>query len=1043
MAFQKVKQGQSFPLLEEEVLKGWKNNRIFEKSVEGKSLEKTFSFYDGPPFATGTPHYGHLLAGTIKDVIPRFKTMQGYRVERIWGWDTHGLPIENIVEQELDFKSKLQIEEFGVDKFNELCRSKVLGYAEEWKEIVARTGRWVDMENAYLTMNPEYMESVWWVFSELYKKGLTYEGHKVMPYCPRCSTPLSNFEVGQGYKDKRDKAATIKFEKSDEPGTYFLAWTTTPWTLPGNLALAVGPKIEYSKVKTDHGQYILATERLENYSEFLGDFQVVETFTGKELVGLKYKPVFDFYKDIKKAFIVIDGDHVTTEDGTGIVHTAPAFGEEDYNVGKKHGIDFFMPVDDLGKFTIEVTDYAGQDVITLETNEKIIKDLGDKVARVETITHSYPHCWRCETPLIYRGVASWFVAVEKIKDQILANNAKIYWLPESVGKGRFAKLIENAPDWSVSRNRFWGTPLPVWKCDKCHKIEVLGSIAELEKKSGVKVTDIHLHKIQNVGFNCDCGGSFKLSGEVFDCWFESGSMPYGSIHYPFENEHKFKHDFPADFIAEGIDQTRGWFYSLIVLATAIFGESSYKSVIVNGTVLTENGQKMSKRLQNYPDPMEIVDKYGADALRFALMSSPAVKAEDMRFSEKGVDEVVKKIILTLWNSYSFFVTYANIDDFTPTNKLKLDNPMDYWIVSETNQLIRDVTMSFEAYDLSRVARQLTDFIDDLSNWYIRRSRRRFWKSENDTDKSNAYETLYYVLVNYTKLLAPFMPFVTDHIYQNLVLSMDKKAPESIHLSDWPVAEAKLIDLKVNEQIHFARKIVEKGLKLRAKAGINVRQPIQMLLIFDILDRRVSREVLESIKEELNVKNIEFRNQKNPGENIVVSVLTTVNFKTVGPRLGEKTKLVAQAFADHNYKIQNGKFLVLDEELTEEEVARKLDVDISGLKDYVLESENDLAVAIDTKITQNLHEEGLTREFVRKIQDARKQAGYDAPDHIEIYLSCNNPEFMEIIRTKWAKYIMHETMATKIGSCKSETTDFSEEVVVDKVKVWFGVKRAEK
>ena len=1051
MAFQKVKQGQSFPLLEEEVLKTWEKNKIFEKSVEGKSVEKTFSFYDGPPFATGTPHYGHLLAGTIKDVIPRFKTMQGYRVERVWGWDTHGLPIENIVEQELDFKSKLQIEEYGIDKFNELCRSKVLGYAEEWKKIVARTGRWVDMENAYLTMNPEYMESVWWVFSELYKKDLAYEGHKVMPFCPRCSTPLSNFEVGQGYKDKRDKAVTVKFELAGEPGTYFLAWTTTPWTLPGNLALAVGPKIEYSKVKTNHGQYILATERLEDYSEFLDGYHVIKTFSGKELVGQKYKPVFDYYENSealrqaqgKKTFIVIDGDHVTTDDGTGIVHTAPAFGEDDYKVGKKHGIDFFMPVDDLGKFTIEVPDYAGQDVVTLETNEKIIKDLDDKVVRVDTITHSYPHCWRCDTPLIYRGVASWFVAVEKIKSQILESNEKIYWLPESVGKGRFAKLIENAPDWSVSRNRFWGTPLPVWKCDKCGKVEVLGSIEELKRKSGIEVTDIHLHKIQNVEFDCDCGGNFKLSGEVFDCWFESGSMPYGSIHYPFENEHKFDHDFPADFIAEGIDQTRGWFYSLIVLATAIFGKSSYNSVIVNGTVLTENGQKMSKRLQNYPDPMEIVDKYGADALRFALMSSPAVKAEDMRFSEKGVDEVVKKIILTLWNSYSFFVTYADIDNFRPTGKLTLDNTMDYWIVSETNQLIRDVTLSFEAYDLSRVARLLTDFIDDLSNWYIRRSRRRFWKSENDTDKINAYETLYYVLVNYTKLLAPFMPFVTDNIYQNLVLGVDDKAPESIHLADWPFADIELIDIKVNEQIHFARRIVEKGLKLRAKAEINVHQPISTMLVFDVERRNVSKEILESIKEELNVKNVEFRNQKNPGEGVLVSVLTNVNFKTAGSRLGNKMKPVVQAFMDNKFEFKNGKYLVLGEKLTEEEVTKKLDVDISGLKGHVLDQENDFAVAIDTIITEDLHEEGVAREFVRKVQDARKQAGYDAPDRIEIYLSCNDPELVKIVSSKWAKYIMRETLATKIEFCEKEVTDYSEDVIIDKAKVWFGVKKARK
>lgn len=1035
MAFQKVKQGQSFPLLEEEILKSWEKNKIFEQSVEGKSLEKTFSFYDGPPFATGTPHYGHLLAGTIKDVIPRFKTMQGYRVERVWGWDTHGLPIENIVEQELNFKSKNQIQEFGIDKFNELCRSKVLGYAEEWKNIVARTGRWVDMDNAYLTMNPEYMESVWWVFSELYRKGLAYEGHKVMPYCPRCATPLSNFEVGQGYKDKRDKAITVKFELVDELGTYFLAWTTTPWTLPGNLALSVGPKIEYSQIKTKHGGYILATDRLEDYSDFLGEYHVVKTFKGKELVGKKYKPVFNYYKEVKKAFVVIDGDHVTTADGTGIVHTAPAFGEEDYNVGKKHGIDFYMPVDDLGKFTIDVTDYAGRDVITLETNEKIITDLGDKVVKVESITHSYPHCWRCDTPLIYRGVASWFVAVEKIREQILANNAKIYWLPESVGAGRFAKLIENAPDWSVSRNRFWGTPLPVWKCADCGKVEVLGSIAEISQKSGATITDIHLHKIQGITFPCECGGTAKLSGEVFDCWFESGSMPYGSIHYPFENEHKFTHDFPADFIAEGIDQTRGWFYSLIVLGTAIFGKSPYNSVVVNGTVLAESGQKMSKKLRNYPDPLEIVDKYGADALRFSLMSGPAVKAEDMRFSEKGVDEVVKKIVLTLWNSYGFFVTYANIDGFKPTGKLVLDNQMDCWIVSETNQLIENVTESFEAYDLSKVSRLLTDFIDDLSNWYIRRSRRRFWKSENDADKTQAYETLYYVLVSYIKLLAPFMPFVTDHIYQNLVIGSDDKAPESIHLSDWPIADASLIDGKLNGLIHLTRKAVNFGFAARAAKNIKVRQSLSKATVYYAGKLKPTGGVIDAIRDELNVKEVIWKHEIDKDSMVQRDI--KIDFATAGPKYGAKVKELAALVAAGKYEHKADGYHVSGEILGDDDVRVTL---VSKSDSQEVVGDDQVALVLDVTISPELHEEGLAREFVRMVQDARKQAGYDAPDRIEIYLSCDDPELVRVVSEKWSEYIMRETLAVRIETCEKGTADYSENVIIEHTKAWFGVKR---
>lgn len=859
--FKKVEPRVNLPELEASVLAYWDKNKIFEKSVSEKSKEKTFSFYDGPPFATGTPHYGHLLAGTIKDVIPRFKTMQGYRVERVWGWDTHGLPIENIVEQELDFRSKDQVQEYGIDKFNEKCRTKVLKYANEWQKVVAKTGRWVDMKNAYLTMNPEFMESVWWAFSELYKKGLAYEGHRVMPYCPRCATPLSNFELGEGYKDKRDKAATVKFEKADEPGTYFLAWTTTPWTLPGNLALAVGKEIKYVKIQATGEKYILAKERLEGYEEFV-NAKILGEYHGHELVGSKYLPVMNCYEETLRqaqgthegrgrAFEVVLGHHVNTEDGTGIVHTAPAFGEEDFEVAKKAGLDFFMPVDDLGKFTVEVPEYAGQSVVKAQTNEKILEDLGNKVFKIEDFTHSYPHCWRCDTPLIYRGVSSWFVAVEKIKKELLDANKEIYWLPEAVGARRFANLIKDAPDWSISRNRFWGTPIPVWKCADCGKVEVIGSTDELKNKSGKKVTDLHLHKIKDVSWGCECGGQFALVPEVFDCWFESGSMPYASIHYPFENQDRFKHDFPADFIAEGVDQTRGWFRSLLVLSVALFGKSSYESVVVNGTVLAENGQKMSKRLNNYPDPMYLVEKYGADAMRFYLMSSPATRAEDLRFSEKGVDEVVKKVILTLWNSYSFFVTYANLDGFKPTGKIDSKNILDKWLFSKTNMLVSSVTEAMEKYELSSVTRLLTEYMDELSNWYIRRSRKRFWKSENDSDKNAAYETLYFALETYVKLLAPFMPFTCDEIYQNLT------GDDSVHLADWPKAYKKLVDEKTEQQMDLARQVVELGLSARNEKGIKVRQPLAALEVTSD-QAKLPEDLVRIIAEEVNVKKVNFK-----------------------------------------------------------------------------------------------------------------------------------------------------------------------------------------
>lgn len=877
MSFKKVEPRVSFPALEENILDFWRKNKIFEKSVAERPLTKSFNFYDGPPYATNMPHFGNILAGLIKDVIPRYKTMQGYRVERVWGWDTHGLPIENIVEEDLGFKSRDEIFEYGIDKFNEKCRSKVFGYVEGWKEAIERTGRWADMENAYITMDKNYMESIWWVFSELWNKNLVYEGHKVMPYCPRCSTGLSSFEVTEGgYKDKTDKAVTIKFELADEPGTYLLAWTTTPWTLPGNLALTVGAKIKYVKVKAGKESYIVAEERLPDYTEVLGKYDVRGKLLGRDLVGKKYKPLFDYHEIEQKAFEVISGDFVTTEDGTGIVHTAPAFGEDDSIAGKKFGIDFFMPVDELGRLTAE-TDYEGMSVIDPETNKKIIGDLGNKVVKVEDYTHPYPYCWRCNSPLIYRAIDSWFVNIEKIRAKVLANNKKVVWVPEFVGKNRYAKMVETAPDWNISRNRFWGVPIPVWECE-CGKHRVFGNVADLEKESGKKIDDIHLHKIQDIELECECGGKSKLTGEILDVWFDSGSMPYGKIHYPFENKEQFAREFPADFIAEGIDQTRGWFRSMMVLGTALFDKSPFENVVVNGIVLAEDGNKMSKSKGNFTDPMILMNQYGADAMRFYLMSSPVVKAEDMKFSDKGVDEIVKKVNLTLWNSYGFFMMYAALDGFTPSGKLNSDNLLDKWLVSLTNMLVRDVTESFEEYDLANVGRLLTEYIDELSNWYIRRSRKRFWKSENDTDKNAAYETLYYALTTYIKLLAPFMPFLTEEIYRGLILGVDANAPESIHLSDWPKADAKAVDDKLARQMSATRKIIESGLAARNGAGIKVRQPLAELSVTSPVDK-LPRDLENIVLEEVNIKSLKLKK----GSELTVKLDTeiTPELKTEG------------------------------------------------------------------------------------------------------------------------------------------------------------------
>ena len=975
MSFKKVESRVNFPTLEENILDFWRKNKIFEKSISERPESKPYSFYDGPPFATGLPHYGHLLAGTIKDVFPRYKTMQGYRVERIWGWDTHGLPIENIVEQELSIKTKLGIEEYGVDKFNEKCRSKVLKYAEEWKKTVLRTGRWIDMENAYLTMDKEFMESVWWAFAELWEKGLIYEGYKVMPYCPRCATSLSNFELGLGYQDKTDQSITLKFEVEGEPGTFFLVWTTTPWTLPGNLALTVGKDIEYVTVQSGKYKYILAESRLSAYAAELGKYRIVSRMKGKDLLGKSYKPIFDYYNNPQKAFIVISGDFVSTDDGSGIVHTAPAFGVDDYNVCKKNGIDFFMPVDDMGQFTIEVPEYSGKSVIHAETNQQIIKDLGNIVFKTEPIIHSYPHCYRCETPLIYRGVQSYFVAVEKIRKELIKNNKNIHWMPEFVGRARYAKMLETAPDWNISRNRFWGTPLPVWKCEKCNESQIFGSASELEKASGQKIDDLHLHFTQKIELPCKCGSTAKLSGEVLDCWFESGSMPYASVHYPFENKERFGREFPADFIAEGIDQTRGWFNSLLILSTALFGKESYKNVVVNGTVLAESGQKMSKRLNNYPDPKIIIDKYGADAMRFYLMSSPAVKAEDLRFSEKGVDEVIKKISLTLWNSYSFFMMYAALDGFKPSGKLNSDNLLDKWLISLTNLLVRDVTESFEKYDLALVGRLMTEYIDELSNWYIRRSRKRFWKSENDTDKNAAYETLYYSLVTYIKLLAPFMPFLTEEIYRDLVLGVDAKAPESIHLSDWPKADVKAIDSKLGEQMSLTRKIVEAGLAARNGAGIKVRQPLAELSVTAPIDK-LPQDLENIVLEEVNIKVLKLK-------------------KGSGAAKSEKRK--------------------------EKSVGQENSTEMDGAV-----SPNQISVILDTKITPELKVEGLARDFVRFIQDGRKKADFNVEDRIKTSWNVKDAGAVEVADAILAQseYIAKETLSTEFsqGEAKGEYTE---------------------
>ncbi|MDO8566466.1 MAG: isoleucine--tRNA ligase [Candidatus Moranbacteria bacterium] len=857
--FKKVDANVNFPKMEEAILQFWDAEKIFEKSIRQREGKAGYSFYDGPPFATGTPHYGHIVASAIKDTVPRYFTMKGFQVERKWGWDCHGLPIENIAEKELGITHKKEIVALGVEKFNEICRSKVLEYVAEWKKVIRRFGRFADMENAYKTMDLDYMESIWWVFKELWDKGLIYESYRTMHICPRCETTLSQSEVAEGYKDVKDLAVTAKFELVDEPGTFVLAWTTTPWTLPGNVALAVGKSIRYQvvRIKGEKEKYIVAEDRAEGLFKDR-EYEIIEEFKGEELVGKSYKPLFDYYTQDKKlenrenGWKIYHADFVTTEVGTGIAHEAPAFGEEDMELGKKEKLPFVQHVKMDGTMKDEVTDFAGMSVKPKENPQAMDVEIIKYLAHTgllfvkEKYEHSYPHCWRCDTPLLNYATSSWFVSVTKVKGRALELAESIHWSPEHIKVGRFGKWLEGARDWSISRQRYWASVMPLWKCD-CGEMKVFGSVAELEKASGKKVADLHKHIVDEITFPCEkCGEMMKRIPDVLDTWFDSGSMPYAQAHYPFADKEKFEKSFPAQFIAEGIDQTRAWFYYLHIIATSIKDKGAFQNVVVNGIVLAEDGKKMSKKLQNYPDPMTILDKYGADVLRFYLLSSPVVAAENLNFSERDLNDVSRNVFRMLWNSYSFFTTYASIDNWEPKKGAKpSESILDKWILSELQLLIQEVESAMEKYELSKATRLFTPFIDNLSNWYIRRSRKRFWKSEDDNDKENAYQTLYDVLVTLVKVMAPFTPFLSEEIFKNLA------EEESVHLADWPIVKKELIDEKLNEEMRTARDLVTEGLKLRSDAKIKVRQPLGVSGI----RYQVSGEMQEILKEELNVKNI--------------------------------------------------------------------------------------------------------------------------------------------------------------------------------------------
>ena len=1059
--FKKVDLKQSFPEMEKEILKYWEENKIFEKSVESRKKAKKYVFFDGPPFANGLPHYGHILANVIKDSVTRYWNMKGYYVPRTNGWDCHGLPVEYEIEKELGTNGRKDIVNYGVENFNNKCRESVFRYTKDWELTLKRIARWVDFSDSYATLDNNYMESIWWIFKQIWDKKLVYSGFKSMHICPRCETPLSNFEVSQGYKDVTDLSATAKFKlKEDalkaigatEKDVYVLAWTTTPWTLPGNVALAFGKDIEYVKVVGKAPNAEDAKEENFILAKVLADkifgennYMILDRIDPKKLEGTHYEPLFDYYvgKDIGgEPYSIKLADFVTTEDGTGVVHIAPMFGEDDYNLGVVKGLGMIQHVKMDGTFKDEVTDFAGKFVKGQDLNVAIFLHEKGLLFSKQNFKHSYPHCWRCDTPLLNYSTRSFFVEVTKVKDKMLKNNKKIHWQPDHIQEGRFGKWLEGARDWAISRNRFWGCAIPIWECE-CGEQTCIGSIEELSKLSGGKLpkrdgeVDLHKPYIDDITIACKkCKGEMKRVPDVFDCWFESGSMPYAQLHYHFENKKEFEANFPANFIAEGLDQTRGWFYTLHVLATILFDKPAFNNVIVNGILLAADGEKLSKRKKNYPDPNVLFDTKGVDSMRYFLVNSPAVLADDVRFSEAHVDEMVKKLTLTLWNTYGFFVTYANIDKWEPERnykKFKPDHKLDKWVLSELNLLIKEVTEQMDQYNLAKATRPIMDFVENLSNWYIRRSRRRFWKSENDNDKTQAYQTLYIVLVELSKLIAPFMPYLADEIYRSLT------DEESVHLSDWSEPNKNLIDEKLNSEIHLVRMIVNLGHSVRAKAKIKVRQPLKGVKV--ALPENVYAKLVEGQKEvileELNVKELSFIKEAAD----IVERQVVANAKVLGPKYGKDVQYIINEIKAGNFemlegdRVKVGPFTLENDEVT---------VGFKGKEGYDVESAEGIVVALDTVVTDDLKKEGYARDLVRIIQEMRKEADYQVDDRIYVLIEATGKDGVasevKIAVIEFADYIARETLANELQQSGNLEWDNEKTVEIEGENVKVAVKK---
>ena len=984
--YKKADPNQDVTAREREISEFWKKNGVFGATLEKTEKGKEFSFYDGPPTANGKPHIGHILTRVMKDIIPRYKTMKGFHVRRKAGWDTHGLPVELEVEKQLGFDGKGDIEKFGIEPFIGKCKESVWKYKGEWEKMSDRVGYWVDMDNPYITYDDNYIESVWWALSEIDKKGLIYKGHKIVPYCPRCGTALSSHEVAQGYKDVEEKTCVVKFKVTGKENTYILAWTTTPWTLPSNVALCFNADFDYATVEQDGARYILAQDLIKDH--FAGEYTVVNVQKGKAFEGTRYEPLFSYGEKRKEDchYAVCDG-YVTLGEGTGVVHIAPAFGEDDARVGRKYGLPFVMLIDEAGKFKPEATDFAG--LFCKDADKHILRNLKERGLLFKELqfTHSYPFCWRCDTPLLYYARSTWFIKMTEVRDKLVKNNASVHWMPESIGTGRMGNFLENVIDWGLSRDRYWGTPLPIWVCDKCGKTHVVGSKAEL-KKLGNIAGDIELHKpyVDSVTFVCDCGGTMHRTPEVIDCWFDSGSMPFAQYHYPFENKDVFEKTFPADFISEAVDQTRGWFYTLLAISTLLFDKAPFKNCIVLGHVCDKNGLKMSKHKGNVVDPWSVLDKQGADAVRwyFYTASAPYLPS---RFYPEAVSEAQRKFLGTLWNTYCFYVLYADIDKFDPT-KYKLKDcklsVMDEWILSALNTLIGTVDEGLRSYKITESARAIGDFTDSLSNWYVRRCRERYWGSEMTADKQAAYMTLYTVLETLARLSAPFVPFIAEEMYQNIVRSVNDKAPISVHLCPFPKAEPSYIRPALESDMAVVLEAATLGRSARNAGQIKNRQPLQRLLLAGEGAAALSDEMKAVIADELNVKRVEVID----GAAEYVAYEAKPQLKTLGPKYGKLLGAIREYLASHGEEavkgVAGGKtHTVTLGGQTVEFTESDLLVKVVSKEGYAAESGERVTCVLDTALTPELVREGYVREIVSKVQAMRKDAGFSVTDHIAL------------------------------------------------------------